>query len=495
MTKTTSNTNIERPPVVVVMGHVDHGKSSLLDFIRKSNIVAGEHGGITQHVAAYEVVHNDKHITFIDTPGHAAFSAIRARGANVADIAILVVAADDGVKAQTLEALAQIREAKIPFIVAFNKIDKPNIDMNRAQASIMEHEVYLENMGGDVPWVAVSAKVGTGVDKLLDLVLLVAEVQEFKADTSVPAEGWVVEAHRDQKRGIAATLIISNGTLVSGNAIVAGHAVAPVRIMENHLGKTIREATFSSPITLVGFDEMPAVGEKFSTYANKREAETVRDTTPRDAVVAFAESLEGQYTMPLILRADTTGSLQALLSEIAKLGDEHARISVVQSGIGTISEGDIKSALVGDHKAPVIGFNVGVDPVAESLALERGVSTESFTIIYKLTEKLEELLKSAAPERSVEEIVGRAKIMKIFSSRKREHVLGGAVIEGHLAKKVPMRIVRRGTLLGKAHLLNIQSNKINSDRVDAPAEFGAQIEATFEPAPGDTIECFITTIV
>ncbi|MBI2030769.1 GTP-binding protein, partial [Candidatus Kaiserbacteria bacterium] len=246
----------ERPPIVVVMGHVDHGKSTLLDFIRKSNIVAGEAGGITQHVAAYEVVHEHegakKRITFIDTPGHAAFQSIRARGANVADIAILVVAADDGVKAQTLEALASIREAKIPFIVTINKIDKPNADISRTQASLLEKEVYLEKLGGDVPWVAISAKAGTGVDELLDLILVVAELQEFKGDASVPAEGYVIEAHRDAKRGIAATLIITNGILKSGSSILAGHAIAPVRIMEDHTGKAIREATFSTPITLRG---------------------------------------------------------------------------------------------------------------------------------------------------------------------------------------------------------------------------------------------------
>ena len=280
----TSHNSIERPPVVVVMGHVDHGKSTLLDFIRKSNIVAGEAGGITQHVAAYEVVRpststgQSKKITFIDTPGHAAFSAIRARGANVADIAILVVAADDGVKAQTLEALAQIREAKIPFIVAINKIDKPNANIERTQASLLEQNVFLEKFGGDVPWVAISAKAGTGIEELLDVILLVAEMNELKSDPSVPATGYVIEAHRDQKRGIAATLIITDGTLSSGMAVLAGRAIAPVRIMEDHSGKSLKSATSSTPITLVGFDELPGVGETFHAYKNKHDAEHVRES-------------------------------------------------------------------------------------------------------------------------------------------------------------------------------------------------------------------------
>src|SRR3990167_2702354 len=250
----------ERPPVVVVMGHVDHGKSTLLDFIRHTNIVASEHGGITQHVAAYEVVHKGKHITFIDTPGHAAFSAIRARGANVADIAILVVAADEGVKAQTEEALASIKNAGIPFVVAFNKIDKPGASVERAQASLMEKGVYLEKLGGDVPWTAISAKTGQGVEELLDLILIVAELHEYKADKSALAEGFVIEANRDQKRGLAATLIIKSGTLRIGMAVLAGSALAPVRILETTAGASIREATFSTPVRLTGFDELPSVG-------------------------------------------------------------------------------------------------------------------------------------------------------------------------------------------------------------------------------------------
>ena len=267
------------------MGHVDHGKSTLLDFIRKSNIVAGEAGGITQHVAAYEVEREKngakKRITFIDTPGHAAFSTIRARGANVADIAILVVAADDGVKAQTLEALAQIREANIPFIVAINKIDKPNADINKTHASLLEQNVFLEKLGGDVPWAAVSAKAGTGVEDLLDLILLVAEINDFKADPSASATGYLIEAHRDQKRGIAATLIITNGTLESGQAVLAGDAIAPVRIMEDHLGKSLKSATFSTPISLVGFDELPNVGENFTTYKNVAKSANLAMSSPR----------------------------------------------------------------------------------------------------------------------------------------------------------------------------------------------------------------------
>src|SRR3989338_8844656 len=282
---------MERPPIVVVIGHVDHGKSTLLDFIRKSNIVAGEAGGITQHVAAYEVEREfknpstslgvKKRITFIDTPGHAAFAAIRERGARAADIAILVVAADDGVKAQTLEALASIKEANIPFIVAINKIDKPNANIERTQGTLMEQGVYLDKLGGDVPWASISAKTGAGVDELLDLILIVAELEGYTADASKPAEGYVIEAHRDQKRGIAATLIITEGTLGVGMSVMVGRALAPVRIMLNSAGKNIREASFSSPVQLIGFDELPDVGEHFRAYKSKRDSEAGRGRRSR----------------------------------------------------------------------------------------------------------------------------------------------------------------------------------------------------------------------
>jgi translation initiation factor IF-2 len=484
----------ERPPIVVVMGHVDHGKSTLLDFIRKSNVVATEHGGITQHVAAYEVSHKDKRVTFIDTPGHAAFSAIRARGANVADIAILVVAADDGVKAQTLEALGQIRESGIPFIVAINKIDKPNANIERTQGTLAEHQVYLEKLGGDVPWTAISAKNGTGVDELLDLILLVAEIQEYKADASGAAEGYVIEAHRDPRRGVAATLIITSGTLESGMAVLAGRAVSPVRIMEDHTGKGLKSATFSTPVLLVGFDELPSVGEEFVSFKNKKEAEAARAEAVQSAPPA-PEISASAFHMPVIIRADVTGSLEAIIQETLKLGDEHARPSIVQSGIGAITEGDVKTALAGENHAVIIGFNVGIDPIAEALARERGVKVETFSIIYKLTEKLEELLKSAAPKRTVDEIVGKAKVLKVFSSRKVEHVIGGKVTEGVLERGTEVRIVRRGVTVGAGRVHNIQTNKQNTERAGIETEFGAQLESESEPMPGDVLECFVTKTV
>lgn len=483
----------ERPPIVVVLGHVDHGKSTLLDFIRKSNTVEKEAGGITQHVAAYEAVHKDKRITFIDTPGHAAFGAIRSRGANVADIAILVVAGDDGVKPQTLEALASIKEASVPFIVAINKIDKPDANIERTQASLMEKQVYLEKLGGDVPWAPISAKKGTGVDELLDLILLVAELKELKADPVPPASGYVIETHRDPKRGIAATLIITNGSLKSGMAILAGRAVAPVRILETTGGESLREASFSTPVRLVGFDELPSVGASFQAFKNKRAAEDAREELPviQKSASAQEEEKAEHFYLPLIVRADTAGSLEAISHEITRLGDEHSSIRIVQSGIGNVTEGDIKTAIAGSIRAVIIGFNVGVDSIAETMARQNDLPIEQFNIIYKLTEALEELLRTRRPKRTVEEVVGRAKILKQFSSRKDEHVIGGSVQDGYIAKGGMVRVSRRGTVIGLGKVTNLQSHKQNVERVEVGSEFGAQVQSAFEVTQGDILECIV----
>jgi translation initiation factor IF-2 len=492
---------IERPPIVAVLGHVDHGKSTLLDYIRKANTVAGEAGGITQHVAAYEVVHKEKKITFIDTPGHAAFSAIRARGANVADICILVVAADDGVKAQTLEALASIRAAKTPFIVAINKIDKANADLSRTQRTLLEQEVLLEQFGGDVPWAAISAKTGEGVPELLDLILLVAEVQELRGDPVAHATGFVIEANRDKKRGIAATLIIKNGILKGGKFVRAGRGISPVRILENHTGVAIKTATFSQPVRLIGFDELPAVGAEFFTHDSKRKAEEAR-AADSSLTVVLANSVEEEnpdvFHLPVIIRADTTGSLDAIQLETAKIGDKGRKVRIVQSGIGAITEDDVKNAIASSMKngmpAPVIGFNVGVEPVAKSFSLERGVQIEQFEIIYKLTERLAELLKEHAPKRTVETVVGSAKVLKYFSSRHDEHVIGARVIGGELRKKGQLRVMRRDALYERAEVVNLQANKQNVEKVSDEGEFGAVVSAEKSPMPGDVLECIETSI-
>ncbi|PIR82154.1 translation initiation factor IF-2 [Candidatus Kaiserbacteria bacterium CG10_big_fil_rev_8_21_14_0_10_59_10] len=498
---------VERPPVVVVMGHVDHGKSTLLDFIRKSNTVDKEAGGITQHVAAYEVVHtpadgsSPKRITFIDTPGHAAFQTLRARGANVADVAILVVAADDGVKAQTLEALESIKRSGIPFVVAINKIDKPNASVERTQASLLESGVYLEKMGGDVPWAAISAKSGAGIPELLDLVLLVAEMQGLTGDTAKHAEGYVMEAHRDQRRGIAATLIITDGTLSSGMAVRAGGAVAPVRLMEDHTGAPLKKASFSTPVLLVGFDVLPEAGLPFSSYKTKREADEARkadEAAHHAGTASLAEGdEEGRFLLPVIVRADTAGSLEAVTHEAARLGDEHAGVRIYHQGIGVISEADIKAAIASKEPAVVVGFNVGVDALAREHARQHGVSIETFDIIYKLSERLEELMRERSPKRTVEEKLGRAKILKVFSKRRQTYLLGGSVLDGRLEARASVRALRKGETLGTGTIRSIQANRQNVERIEEGREFGAEIECETEAGlhQGDILECYKTRVV
>lgn len=502
----TPSAPIERPPIVAVLGHVDHGKSTLLDYIRKTNTVAKEAGGITQHVAAYEVEHDlpagrqgaegkKKRITFIDTPGHAAFQAIRARGAKIADIAILVVAADDGVKAQTLEALESIKASETPFVVAINKIDKPNADLSRTQASLLEHHIYLEKLGGDVPWTAISAKTGAGVDELLDLILLVAELAELKANPDDLASGYVVEAHRDEKRGIAATLIIRNGTLKSGMAVRAGRAIAPVRIMENHLGKTLKEATFSTPVTLYGFDELPFVGSEFVSYRKKGEAEADRPALEKTLVNAVEEDTSGKFHLPVIVRADVTGSLEGIAHELANIGDEYMDAQIVSSGIGAISEADVKAAIASKTSAVIVGFDVPVDPLAREAARQHGITIETFNIIYKLAERVEELMREKAPKRVVEEKIGRAKILAHFSSKRGTHLVGGSVLEGRMEKGAQVKIMRKQELLGLGKITGLQANKQNVDRAEEGREFGAQITSEVEVLQGDVLECFRTQTV
>jgi translation initiation factor IF-2 len=487
----------ERPPVIVVMGHVDHGKSSLLDYIRKSNIVAGEAGGITQHVAAYEVEHTStehgtKRITFIDTPGHAAFSSIRARGASLADIAILVVSAEEGVKEQTLEALRHIQESKIPFFVAINKIDKPGADIERTKSSLLEKGVYLEGFGGTTAWVAVSAKVGTGIPELLDTVLLMASLEEYKGDTAQLATGFVLEAHRDTKRGIAATLIITNGTLKTGEVVLSGSTYAPLRILEDHMGKSLKTAHFSTPITVIGFDALPEVGATFTTFINKKAAEVAR-TAHLAAAALQAERLTaeipGKIQVPVIIKADTTGSLEAIELVLGNIATEKAYVRVVGKGIGMVTDTDIKAAGVGG--ARLIAFNIPTDSNARELARNKEISVESFDIIYRITEYMEGVLATATPKEKYDEVLGKAHVLKLFSEGKGIYVLGGRMFEGFLRLDKQVKVMRRNVQVGTGLLINLQQAKANVNKVDT-GEFGMQIESKIEIVPNDVLECFIT---
>lgn len=491
-------TRTARQPIIAVMGHIDHGKSSLLDYIRKTNVTSGEAGGITQHVSAYEAEHEYdgvvRKMTFLDTPGHEAFHALRARGATAADIAILVIAADEGVKPQTLDALNAIKEAEIPYIVAFTKIDKKEADVERAKTSLIEHEIYLEGLGGSIPYTPVSSKNGEGVDALLDLTILTADMSEIFSDASLPAAGFVLESTQEPKLGMSATLIVKDGTLKIGTFVVAGNTFAPVRFMDNFAGKRVKEATPSMPVVVTGFSELPPAGTLFSTVSTKKEAQAlvVKNESENkkeqiDAVV------RGMTTLPIILKADVTGSIEAIKHELSKVTHEAAVLRIINTGIGSVSEGDVKTASAAG--GIVVAFNVSVDSSARDLADRAEVSIESFSIIYDLENRVAELLKERAPHITKEKDVGEAKIIKIFGSTARKQVAGARLSSGTFSVDATVRILRREIDLGRGKVTNLQQARANVKDIKTDGEFGIEIETRVEIAPGDVITSFITVDV
>ena len=476
-----------RPPVIAVMGHVDHGKSSLLDYVRKANVVAGEHGGITQHVAAYVAEHGNRCITFLDTPGHAAFSALRERGAAAADISILVVAADEGVQPQTLEALAAIIEAKIPYVVAITKIDKNNADVERTKSSMLEHGIYLEGLGGEIPYAQISSKTGEGVPELLDLVLLAADLIELSGDPEVPAEGYVLEASQDPKRGAAATLIVKDGTLTTGTFVVAGGAYAPVRFIEDFRGARVESAGPAEPARIAGFSSLPAAGALFTIAKSKKEAEARARSQAGESFVRTA-SIEGIVELPLVVKADVAGSLDAIKQELAKITHERAALRIVSEGVGAVSENDINTA----HTTGgiVVAFNIGIEPAARDIALRDSIAIESFSIIYELSERIEELLKTRAPVMEVEEELGRAKVLKTFSTNAKKQVLGARLVSGAFATGNKVKFVRGGETVGHGTVVNLQQARANVKEIRTEGEFGTEIEARVDASPGDDLVAF-----
>jgi len=490
----------ERPPVVVVMGHIDHGKSTLLDYIRKTNVVDKEAGGITQHISAYEVRHKNeagelKRITFLDTPGHEAFSKMRERGATAADIAILVVSAEDSVKTQTLEAWKTIVESKIPFVVAINKIDKPGANVEKTKMDLAEKGIYLEGYGGDVPFTEISAKAGTGISELLDTILLVAELGEFTGDEKKEGEGVIIEAHRDPKRGISANLIIKDGAVESGMYISSGEAISTTRLLEDFLGQPISCATFSSPIRVTGFDALPEVGNTFHAYKTKKEAEKAREeyigNKKKSSVAEHTAGGKEQKTIPLIIKADVSGTLEAIEKEVMKLNQDTIRFKIIGSGVGAIGEADLKLA-AGDKDAIIVGFNIKQDSGARELNEMLHVRIETFDIIYKMTEWLQAEMEVRRPRQSVEEVTGTAKVQKLFSKSKERQIVGGKVFFGKISVGAQVRILRRDFEIGRGKIIGLEQGKVRTKEVDEGLEFGMQAESKTELAPGDMLESLIT---
>lgn len=507
MPKDSNDNIIERPPIVAVMGHVDHGKSTLLDYIRKTNVVAGEHGGITQHISAYEVTHKNadgvsKKITFLDTPGHEAFSNMRARGAKAADIAILIVAADDGVNKQTLEAYQSIVESKTPFLVAINKIDKNGADVQRTKNSLVEAGIYIEGYGGDISCVEISAKSGTNIDELLETILLIAEMEALTGDTSKPATGLVIESDMDEKRGISASLVIKDGKLKRGMYIVVDDSMAATKIFEDSNGKSIDEAEFSSPIRITGFTsnfkllgltKIPRIGETFYSFKTKKEAESFIEEMKDMKVETTEEYHVREKMIPIILKTDVAGTGEAIEKEIRKFVCEDACFKIVRKGVGDITESDLTFANA-DKDVIIVGFNVKVERTAMDANEQVGATIKTFNIIYELTDWLKKEFEIRKPKKDFMEIKGQVKVLKFFSRTKNSQLVGGRVIQGEIRVGNIVRVMRKDEEIMKARIEGLQQNRSEVKEVKEGLEFGCIIDAKLDLAPGDIIESYeITT--
>ena len=500
--KLSENTITKRPPIVAIMGHIDHGKSTLLDYIRKTNIVDTEAGGITQRISAYEVVHKtptgtSERITFLDTPGHEAFGFMRSCGTSIADVAVLVVSAEEGVKKQTIEALKCITDSGLPYIVAINKIDRPGANIEKTKNNLVENEIYLEGYGGSVPYVLISAKTGQGVPELLDMILLVAEMADLKGDTKKLAEGIVIEAHMDKKKGITAILVIKNGHIGSGMYVVSGDRIAPTRMMESFLGKKITEAVFSSPIRIIGFDKLPKVGNNFITFDSKKDAEQyILEQKEKDKNIPIKNYNADSSTdeadpniIRIMIKTEAAGSIHAVEHEIDKINKEKIKIKIIGAGTGNISENDVKQAF-GRNPAIILGFDVKVDSSAKDLAERSSIEIKTFDIIYKIAEWLVEEVEKRTPKVMVEEVTAEIKVLKNFSTMRDKHVLGARVEKGTVFVGEEAKVMRKEVEIGRGKIRDLQKEKNKVGEVREGVEFGCQFQSEIIPAPGDKLQVF-----
>ncbi len=494
---------VSRPPIVVVMGHVDHGKTKLLDTIRKANVIASESGGITQHIGAYQAEKSGKTITFIDTPGHQAFTAMRSRGARVADIAILVVAADDGLKPQTEEAIQIIQSAKLPFIVAINKIDKPEADPEKVLNQLAQKNLLPESWGGKIMTVNVSAKTGEGIDALLDSVLLVADVEQehIMANPNDPAEGTVIESHIDKGEGPVATIIIRNGTLHRGDAVQVGTAVGKVRAMKNHLGKEITDAPPSTPVKLLGLKGVPEVGDTLHIADDEASLKKIqkqlqqkerayRDTQTWRQVRAASEDEDDDTAkeVHVILKADTLGSQEAILQSLETIHAKDVRVSVVKKGLGNITDVDVLEAeSVG---ARIYGFNVKVNQNAQELADEREVPIRTDSIIYNLIDDVQEQVNALVTYEKVRVDLGRAKVLAIFRTEHSTMIIGGLVTKGKLVKDAKATVLRNDLSVGDVTITELKQGRETVSEIPAGTECGIALKGSTNIAEGDFLDVY-----
>ena len=498
---------VARAPVVTIMGHVDHGKTSLLDHIRSSRVAAGEAGGITQHIGAYHVETEKGMVSFLDTPGHAAFSAMRARGARATDIVVLVVAADDGVKPQTVEAIQHSRAAKVPMIIAVNKIDKPDAQPEKVMQELSQQEVIPEDWGGDTMFVSVSAKTGEGIDSLLDAILLQAEVLELQAVAEGPARGIVVESSLDKGRGPVATVLIRSGTLKQGDMLVSGQEFGRVRAMLDENRKQIKEAGPSIPVEVLGLSGVPNAGDDAIVVSNERKARELaqdRQDRSRDSRFAaqkaakmdefFSQMTEGDVSyVNLILKADVQGSVEAIRDALLKLSTDEVKVKMVASGVGGINESDIHLALTSN--ASLIGFDVRADAAARRLAEEQGVDIRYYSIIYEVIDDVRMALSGLLAPEVREEIVGLAEVRDVFRSSRLGAIAGCLVMEGSVKRNSPIRVLRDNVVIYEGSLESLRRHKDDVNEVKAGTECGIGVKNYNDVKPGDHIEVFERTEV
>ena len=491
---------VPRPPIVTIMGHVDHGKTTLLDYIRDSHVAEGEFGGITQHIGAYQIETNGNKITFIDTPGHAAFTEMRARGASVTDIVIIIVAADDGVMPQTKEAVEHALSAKVPIIVAVNKIDKPNANPERIRTEMAEINITPEEWGGNVPFIDISAQTGVGVDKLLETILAISEMSELKANPKRYAVGSVIESRQDKNVGGIASLLILNGTLRLGDPIVVGTTYGKVRTMKNDRGESILEAPPGLPVEITGLSENPSAGDKFMAFETEHEAKEIAEKRALHAkenkykkdVISlddlFNKINSGQKEINVILKADVRGSEEAVKNSLLKINVEGVKINVIRSGIGTITESDV--VLANASNAIIIGFNVSPSNITKEIAKEYNVDIRLYTIIYKCIEEIELAMKGMLDPEFEEHILGTAEIRKIFKFSKVGNIAGSYVTDGIMKNNAQVRLIRDGVIVYDGQIHSIQREKDSVKEVKKGYECGITLDNFNDIKVGDILECY-----
>ena len=491
-----------RAPVVTIMGHVDHGKTSLLDYIRTTKVAAGEAGGITQHIGAYSVETDKGKVTFLDTPGHAAFTAMRARGAQATDIVVLVVAADDGVMPQTIEAIQHAKAAEVPLVVAVNKIDRENADPERVRNELSQHEVIPEDWGGDHLFVHVSALTGQGVDELLETILLQSEVLDLEAPIDGPASGLVIESSLEKGRGAVATLLVQSGTLKQGDMIIAGEEYGRIRNMFNETQTSIKEAGPSSPAVVLGLSKTPSAGDDFLVVKNERKAREVaefRQTKTRDAKLAlqqaskldnmFSQMTEGEVkNIPVIIKSDVHGSAEALRDSLTKLSTDEVKVKVLGSSVGGITETD--ATLAAASGAVIIGFNVRADASARAAIKESGVDVRYYSIIYEAIDDVKAAMSGMLSPEIREQIVGLAEVKEVFSSPKFGDIAGSIVTEGYVKRDNPIRVLRENVVIYEGELESLRRFKDDVNEVRSGTECGIGVKNYADVRVGDQIECF-----